>query len=86
MARTIFGQPAFDEMVGKEVFPGKDHTEVWLSTCAPAADAPLRLSRLLLFVLLTSRLMCVCLRLRSPGDPLFVQEEKTNTVRLASEK
>lgn len=30
MARKIFGQAAFEEMVDKEVFPGKDHKEVLL--------------------------------------------------------
>lgn len=28
MARTLFGQSAFEDMVGKEVFPGEDQTEV----------------------------------------------------------
>lgn len=28
VARKLFGQAAFKDMVGKEVFPGKDNTEV----------------------------------------------------------
>lgn len=28
VARKLFGQAAFEDMVDKEVFPGKDHKEV----------------------------------------------------------
>lgn len=30
VARKLFGQEAFEDMVDKEVFPGKDHKEVLL--------------------------------------------------------
>lgn len=45
MARTLFGQSAFEDMVGNEVFPGKDEKEVRLVRCTHNPELPFRLLR-----------------------------------------